>query len=275
MGFRADVLARAFEGGGTMARFTWLAALLAGLSLGGMAQAETLRAAYEDKESQPYYMGDTAQIPTDRPGVSIELVRMAAQEAGLEVEFVRMPWVRCLKSLQKGDIDITFNASFKEERQENGVYPTVNGKPDPARRITALTYALYRLKDSPVSWNGKILAGLDGPVGVQSGYSIIEDLARMGIKTEEAQASITNFKKLSSKRIPAVAALQENGDAELASGEFPNVEKVSPPLVTKDYFVMFSHQFYNAKRPVAERFWAKLAEVRDRELGRLYAKYNK
>lgn len=254
----------------------WLSAVVVGmLWTGGAQAAEVLRAAYEDKALPPYYMDDSTVVDAERPGVSIELVREAAKEAGIEVEFVRMPWVRCLKSLQKGDIDITFNASFKEERQENGVYPTVNGKPDPARRITALTYALYRLKDSPVSWNGKILAGLDGPVGVQSGYSIIEDLARMGIKTEEAQASITNFKKLSSKRIPAVAALQENGDAELASGEFPNVEKVSPPLVTKDYFVMFSHQFYNAKRPVAERFWAKLAEVRDRELGRLYAKYNK
>ncbi|MBC7951010.1 MAG: transporter substrate-binding domain-containing protein [Rhodospirillaceae bacterium] len=241
----------------------------------GAPAAEVLRVAYEDKAQPPYYLDDSTMMDADRPGVSIELVRAAAKEAGIEAEFVRMPWVRCLKSLQKGDIDATFNASFKEDRMEFGVYPMVGAKPDSARRIATLTYSLYRLKDGPVSWNGKAIAGLDGPVGAQSGYSIVEDLGRMGVKTEEAQASTTNFKKLASKRIPAVAAQDVNGDALLATGEFPNVEKVNPPLVTKDYFVMFSHQFYDGKRALAEKLWTKLAEVRERDGAKLYAKYSR
>lgn len=254
----------------------WLSAMIMGVLWSASAQAaDVLRAAYEDKAQPPYYLGDSATVEADRPGVSVELLRMAAKEIGIEVEFVRMPWVRCLKSLQKGEIDATFNSSFKDDRLEFGVYPMAGGKPDASRRIATLTYALYRLKGSPVHWNGKAIEGLDGPVGVQSGYSIVEDLGRMGVKTEEAQASLTNFKKLASKRIPAVAAQEVNGDAVLATGEFPGVEKISPPLVTKDYFVMFSHQFYDSKKALAERLWAKLAEVREREVAKLYAKYDK
>ncbi|HTH16287.1 MAG TPA: transporter substrate-binding domain-containing protein [Magnetospirillum sp.] len=258
-----------------MAGRGWVSALLVGLLwASGAHSAEVLRAAYENKAQPPYYLGDTAAIDQDRPGVAIELMRMAAAEAGVEVEFVRMPWVRCLKSLQKGEIDMIFSASFSEDRLEYGLYPMANGKPDANRRIATRTYALYKVKGSPVSWNGKTLGGLDGPVGVQSGYSVTEDLGKMGVRTEEAQASLTNFKKLASKRIPAVAAQEVDGDAVLATGEFPTVEKVAPPLATKDYFVMVSHQFYEAKKPVAERFWAKLAEVREREVAKLYAKYN-
>lgn len=254
----------------------WLSAILTGmLWVGGAQAAEVLRAAYEDEAQPPYFIGSSSSFDPDRPGVSIELVKAAAKAVGMEVEFIRMPWVRCLKSLQKGEVDAVFNSSFREDRMEFGVYPMAAGKPDAERRIATLTYSLYRVKGSPVNWNGKAIDGLDGPVGVQSGYSIIGDLTRMGVKIEEAQASVTNFKKLASKRIPAVVTLESNGDGVLATGEFPNVEKVTPPLVTKDYFVMFSHQFYDGKRPLAEALWTKIAEVRERDGAKLYAKYSK
>lgn len=245
----------------------WL--LLACLWSSGAA-AEVIRAAYEDKSLPPYYMGGSSEIPT-APGVSIEIMRETAKAAGIEIEFVRMPWVRCLKSLQRGDIDVIFNASFKEDRLDSGVYPMVDGKPDPARRIATVAYALYRLKGAPVGWKGQAITGLDGPVGVPAGYSVVQDLNRMGVKTEEAADTITNFKKLASRRIPAVATLDVSGDALL--NEFPTIEKMMPPLVTKDYFVMVSHQLYDSKRALVDRLWTKLAEIRDQRGGAIYAKY--
>lgn len=237
----------------------------------GAVAAEVIRAAYEDKALPPYYMGDTTEVDPAMPGVSIELMRETAKAAGVEIEFVRMPWVRCLKSLQRGEIDMIFNASFQEDRLDSGVYPMAGGKPDPARRIATVAYSLYRLKGSSVDWTGSAITGLAGPVGAPSGYSIIHDLAAMGVKTEEAADTITNFKKLASKRIPAVATLAVSGDALLA--EFPSIEKVKLPLVTKDYFVMVSHQFHDSKRALAERLWAKLAEIREHRAATIYAKY--
>lgn len=247
------------------------AAASAGLPFGVRA-GEVLRAAYEDTEQPPYYMG-TGPEPAPAPGVSVEMLREAGREAEVEIQFQRMPWVRCQKSLQRGEVDLIFNASFKPERMEIGVYPMVGGKPDPARRIDTIAYALYRLKGSPVTFTGTGFTGLAGPIGAPAGYSILGDLKAMGVETESAPDSVTNFKKLASGRIPAVAALERIGDGLLA--EFPQVEKMAPLLATKDYFVMASHQLYGAKSQLVDRLWLKLAEVRDRAGGKLYAKYGK
>lgn len=238
------------------------------------AAAEVVRAAYEDKPLPPFYMGSGADPDPAAPGVSVELLREAAAAAGIEVQFVRMPWARCQKSLKTGEVDAIFNASFKEERLEFGVYPMAAGKPDPGRRIANLSYMLYRLKGGPVTWDGKAVGGLgDAPVGIQAGYSVAEDLGRLGLRAEESADTPTNFKKLASGRIPAVAQLEASGDAVLAGGEFPAIEKMRPPLVTKDYFLMFSHQYYAAHRDAAERLWAKLAEVREQRAAAITAKY--
>jgi polar amino acid transport system substrate-binding protein len=250
-----------------------LAAICLMWSSAGSA-AEVVRAAYEDKPLPPFYMGNGTDIDPQAPGVSVELLREAAAAAGVEIHFVRMPWARCLKSLQRGEVDAIFNASFKEERLEAGVYPMAAGKPDPARRITTLADMLYRLKGGAVTWDGRTIGGLgDAPVGIQGGYSIVEDLTRMGVKSEESADTATIFKKLASGRIPAAAQLEASGDATLALGSFAAIEKMQPPLVTKDYFLMFSHQYYDAHRPSAERLWSKLAEVRDRRSPALFAKY--
>ncbi len=248
---------------------TWIISIC--LWSSGVFAAETIRAAYEDKSLPPYYTGTSEDIDPVSPGVSVELMQEAAKAAGIEIKFVRMPWLRCLKSLQRGEVDVIFNASFKEDRLESGVYPMAGGKLDPSRRIATISYVLYRLKGTSVAFTGTSVTGLDGPVGASSGYSIVEDLTRMGVKTEEAADVTINFKKLASKRIPAVAGLEVQGDVLLP--DFPAIEKVSPPLVSKDYFVMASHQLYDSRRDVVERLWAKLAEVREARAAAIYAKY--
>jgi polar amino acid transport system substrate-binding protein len=251
---------------------TWIVSICAWSS--GALAAEVIRAAYEDKSLPPYYTGTSEIIDADAPGVSVELMREAAKAAGVEIQFVRMPWVRCLKSLQRGDVDVIFNASFKEDRLEAGVYPMIGNKPDPARRIATISYVLYRLKGTGVAFTGTSITGLgDGPVGASSGYSVIDDLKKMGVKTEEAADIALNFRKLALRRIPAVAALEVQGEALLP--DYPSIEKVSPPLVSKDYFVMASHQVYDTRREVVERLWAKIGEVREKRAAAIYAKYTR
>ncbi len=238
------------------------------------AQAgESLRVAYEDKALPPYYIGDSVQVDPVSPGISVELVRMAGEALGIEVQLVRMPWTRCLNLLQKGEVDAIFNASFKEDRLDNGVYPTKAGKPDPARRIATVAYSLYAPSGSAVTWDGKALNGISGSVGTPAGYSIGDDLARIGVKVEEAPDTVANFRKLSSGRIAAVATLDTSGDALLASGQYPRLIKIEPALSTKDYFLMISHQYYAAKRPLAERLWQTIADLREKKGADLRVKY--
>ncbi len=246
------------------------------LPMVGAGAAEPLRLAYEDRALPPYYLGDGAGTDPAKPGLSVELVRLAAADLGLEVSITRMPWLRCMAALKQGDVDVIFNASFKEDRQESGVYPMVAGKPDAARRIAAVTYSLYRRKGTLLPWDGKSptsLAGLPGPIGAPAGYSIIDDLTRAGVKVQEAPDTPANFKKLAAGRIDAVATLDVIGD-ELLRG-YPGLEKVAPALTTKDYFVMVSHQYAGAHADLVEKLWHRIAVLRDSKGAELALKYAK
>lgn len=255
----------------------WLRLLAAALFLclgTAGAVAETLRVAYEDRELPPYYLGNGAEVDAQRPGLSVELVRMAATDLGLDLRITRMPWLRCLAALERGEIDAIFNASFKEDRMANGVYPMLRGHPDPSRRIAAVTYVLYRKAGGAVAWDGRSLAHLStlgGPIGTPAGYSIADDLEKAGVPVQEAPDTTANFRKLDAGRITAVATLDVIGDALLPS--FPGLEKVEPPLVTKDYFVMLSHQFVTAHPVMADRLWQRIATLRDAKGPELVRKY--
>ncbi|MBI5165248.1 MAG: transporter substrate-binding domain-containing protein [Magnetospirillum sp.] len=237
------------------------------------AAAESMRIAFEDAELPPFYLGSTAEIDPVKPGISVELVKMAAAQLGIDIKLTRMPWVRCQAALKQGQVDAIFQGSYREERREIGVYPMAGDKPDHARRIATVSYSLFRQKGNKVSWDGKMVSDLNGPVGVPNGYSIGGDLKDKGIAVELAQNSRINFTKLSLGRVGAVATLDVTGEDLLASGAFPTLEKLSPPLVTKDYFVMVSHRFYGEKPEVAEKLWAKIAQLREAKGAELNRKY--
>lgn len=250
----------------------WIAAAFAAAMIAPSAGAAELRVAYEDKSQFPNYVGDGPDVP-DRPGVSVELVRLAAESLGHQVRLQRWPWSRCLLLLKEGKVDGIFNSSFKTERLENGVYPMKDGKPDAARRITTISYSLYRRIGTPVTWNGKGFDGLTGTIGAPLGFSIVDDLTKLGVKVEPAPDTTLNLKKLQAGRLIGVAAQDITADQLLAGGGFTDLEKVAPPIVQKDYFLMLSHQLVAADPVAAEQIWTRLGELRASETARLAAKY--
>lgn len=250
-----------------------VAAVAVLLATGTARAAETMRIAYEDRAQPPYYFGDGAVVDPVAPGIAVELIKMAAAQAGIEVQFLRMPWTRCLTSLQKGEVDAIFNSSYKEDRLVYGLYPLHDGKADAARRTTTMSYILYRLKGSTVGWTGSAFTNLNGAVGVPAGFSIMDDLSKMGVKVEGGPETGANFRKMIAGRLAAVAAQDVSGDALLASGQFPQVERVTPPLATKDYFMQISHQYYAAHHDLAERLWSAIGSLRESKGAELRTKY--
>jgi len=232
----------------------------------GLAPAQpqqvTLRFVYVDTPLYPYYIGHGQLIP-DNPGVSIELVKLLEKKVpGLKVELARMPWKRCLLSLKQGSADALV-ASFRPERQENGVYPTrPDGRPDPSRRMETHNYVLYKRKSSTLSWNGKRFDRVDGAIGAPLGNSIVEDLRGHGVTVEESQSFVNNLRKLLAGRLAGVATLETVGDFQLGRSQYTEVVKMSPVLASKDYYLMFSHQFIDKHPRLANDIWKALAEIR-------------
>ncbi|MFD1625439.1 substrate-binding periplasmic protein [Azospirillum griseum] len=240
---------------------------------GNLFAASVLKVAFEDKEQFPNHLGDGTAIDPAKPGISVEIVKAAAEAVGLQVEFTRMPWKRCLESLKAGQVDAVFNSSFQPERLEYGAYPGVDGKADPNLRITTIGFSLYRKKGDAVAWTGKEFTNLNGPIGAPTGYSIVADLKKMGIAVEEAPATDMNLKKLDMGRVSALVLQSVTADQILKTGGNTGIEKVEPPIVVKDYYVMLNHDFVKANPDQAQRFWAKVAELRDPMTNGLIGKY--
>ncbi|MFZ5844308.1 MAG: substrate-binding periplasmic protein [Pseudomonadota bacterium] len=238
--------------------------------------------AYEDRELYPFYAGDGEMVPV-QPGVYIELIQQVARRhPQLRLELQRMPWKRCLISLMEGRVDALV-ASYRGERQQNGVYPLLPGqqppavtdhRPPPAQlRISAQTYALYRHRDAKLDWNGSAFLDLNGAIGAPRGYSIVDDLRKLGVTVEESDNIYGALKKLQLKRLAGVAAFDVVADQYISHSEFAELERVATPLVTKDYFLMLSHTFVRDHPAVAQALWQSLAELREQESAALYRRY--
>ena len=249
--------------------------LYATFCLSPYAQPIEFFVAYEDLEQPPYYMGNTSAI-LPKPGVSVEMVMMLSDYIpDLKISFRRVPWNRCLRELAAGKVDAIFNASFKKDRLKLGAYPMQEGKPDKSRRITTLSYSLYKLKDSKLDWDGQKISHLNGNIGAPAGYSIIDDLKRMDVPVDEGQTTQINLLKLKHTRVAAVAAQDVTADSILQkqAALFKDIVKLKPPLVSKPYYMMISHQFMQNHPGLAEKIWDTLARIRKEKMPALLLKY--
>ncbi len=101
------------------------------------------------------------------------------------------------------------------------------------------------------------------PIGANAGYSIVSDLRRRGIEVVEVKTTEQNFMKLQLGRIAGYAQQDITADLIVESGQYEEIVKLPIPLATKDYFLMFSHQFMEQHPDIAEQFWTKIGELRD------------
>ncbi|KLN60199.1 hypothetical protein WH96_13520 [Kiloniella spongiae] len=221
-----------------------------------------LRIGYNANSSYPHFLG-TGFKPASPPGVSLDILNQIASELNFEIEYIRRPGRRILHELKANQLDAAFIFSYKAEREEFGVFPMKGDKPDGEKRLAVLSYVLYKMANSKLDWDGEQFINLRGVIGANSGYSIVKDLKEKGVKIEEARSTKNNFTKLRSGRIEGVADQGIVADAYIHKNNFSDVVKVSQPIATKDYFLIFSHQFSEKKTNLRDKIWNEIAEHRD------------
>ena len=251
--------------------------------------ALTLTFAYENKPQPPYYLGDANQVFAEKPGIAVEMLQKLDQNMDeLEIKFVRMPWKRALYSLKSNRVDGIFNASYKPERLDFGRYPTKdakqNGPIDSDRRITRISYSLYCLDSFAFNWQGDWQMLKGQLVGAPLGYSIVGDLQKQGIEVEESSSTQSNLLMLMTKRINLVALQTISADSILsaqvnqkqtssAQQNYGAIKKLSPALVSKDYYLMLSHGFVRQYPQLAQKIWDEVKRIRVQHSDSLYRAY--
>ncbi|MBT8367437.1 MAG: transporter substrate-binding domain-containing protein [Deltaproteobacteria bacterium] len=258
-------------------KLIWLFTALIYLIFASPLTAQTaFRMVYFNKENPPRILGNGTSIDWSKPGITVELFKMVAESVGMQFEFKRMPWKRCLYAMQHGLADATFHASFKPARAEFGVYPTRDGQLDPSRCIYKNSYVFYARKGSGVKWNGNTISNASRPIGTQLSYAIADDLRKMGYEIEEEASVANNLNKLKAGRISAYAEIESIADYALGKErtQYENIVKLQPPLREKVYYLLIAKSFVEKNRRLAEQIWDAVRDVQQtdayREMLRKY-----
>jgi len=228
------------------------------------AAALQLVLATDDTPGPPYIIGGGTSFKLEKPGIEIELYNRVAARLGLQFIYKRFSWARCLELVKSGHVDGIFPASFKKARLALGVYPMKNGQPDAGRKTRDNTYSLYKLKTTPLTWDGRKITQLgDGAIGVPVGWAIAEDLKAMGVAVSDIHLPSSSMDMLIGKRFAGLALLETVADAYLIAKPeaYKTIVRLSPPLKSNAYYLLLSHQFVSRHPDLAEKIWDAVAAI--------------
>ena len=218
--------------------------------------------AYEDSPSPPY-------VNPDGTGLDLVLVREACTTLNIELRLECLPWKRCLVMLEAGKLDGLSSASFTAERNAFARYPELDdGTLDAQRQLHTDTYALYRPIGSSLHWDGQRLHGLQGPIGAQSGFSVIAQLTALGATVDDSSKHLAPIiERMLAGRVVGAAFMVTAAEAHLRAnpGLSTTIERLDPPLIEKPYFLIFSRQTYVNQAALCESVWHTMAVIRGSE----------
>lgn len=226
--------------------------------------AVQVRLVYEVSQNPPRHFGEGTAIDWNKPGLTLELLRMVGERLNIGFLFQRVPWKRGLFMVENGAADGIFHTSYLPARDAVLAYPRrADGAIDESRAIFRQSYSIYVRKNSAVRWDGAVFHNLEGPVGATASYSVVSDLRQMDVAVEEERSVTINLRKLLEGRIAATAELETITDDELDRhpAYADVIEKLVPPFRTKHYFLTLSRQFRAAEPELSERIWDAIAAV--------------
>ena len=168
-----------------------------------------------DIEVYPDFRGNTDKL-LDPPGITVEVLIQAARDIGIELNIHRYPTKRLFTTLQDGKLDAICCMSYQQSRLEIGSFPASGGKVDIQRRISEFSYYFYTLKDTHISWDGKILSGVK-LIGANRGFSVVKDLRKLGYAVTEVNKNEQNLQMLIRDRIQAYAGQNKTVDPMIAN----------------------------------------------------------
>lgn len=237
-----------------------------------LAAETTLKLAYADVESYPYQVGNGSKVPA-LPGLALDVINAAAHEIGIKVNYIRLPGKRVLQEIKSGKVDGGFIFSYNDQRAQYAKYPMKGVKPDSNKRIATLGYYFYKLEDQPLEWDGIHLHDAKQEVGAHLGFSVVKELKKRNLSVHEVKSTAQLFDMLKSRRVAAIAIQNSIAQEYLHRHGGYNIEQVQPAIITKDYFLVLSHQFALLNPELANQIWEVISAIRDDVISESRSKY--
>jgi len=245
-------------------------------------KAETILLGTGVNSDPPYVIGDF-KIDEDTPGITIELLQLIEQKLNIEFQISMKPWARVIEEIKNNQLHGGFHFSYLKERKSFVSYPILPNQkvPDSAFSLSTRSDVLYQLKGNNVSWNGaKFVLQNERParVGVIRGGAILFDLALNKSEVVEVNNDQQLLNLLLTKRVDGIIGLSSMLDPKLLTLEDSiqqQIEKVTPSLTTKHFYIAFSKQFEKENAELVWKIWNAIKQLKEngtfQKLERKYA----
>ncbi|OPX56227.1 extracellular solute-binding protein, family 3 [Oceanospirillum multiglobuliferum] len=261
------------------ASFGLLALLLFGtLLFSRMAEAAPIRflVGYPDETHVPFYLDSGTNVPLN-PGFAVEVMQQLGKKVSeVKFELVRCSFEQCLEQIRIGKLDGLFNVPYREKWLFTGKYPFTKARVDDRQRMNREEYALYRVKDTLVSTDGGQIYGLKGrPVIIPAKHPLADWLKEHEYPLIVANNTTDALQKLLQRQAPAAVLVVEY--VEHLARQHPELVEMlrrsEESILTEDYYLMLSRQFYAKKPWLAEKIWAEQTKIVAEKYNDLSSKY--
>jgi len=182
-----------------------------------------------DEQNPPFMYADRQGRPR---GVYPVLLRGIFAELKLPLELVPLPWKRALRGLDQAENGV------------GGLYANTErlAKFDYGEPLLVETVRLYVRRGGLRDLQG--LADLQGlRVGALRGWTYGDEFDKAreagAFQVEVVSTDKQNFGKLERGYLDAVLAVEQTGDAVMATGQFPSVRAVATPVMENPSYLAF------------------------------------
>ena len=228
------------------------------------AAAKRLLFCYEDKEIAPMFLGAGQEIPTQRPGASADVLRLLDDAVdGVDIEFVRKPWRRCLKDLESNKVNAVI-ASFREGREQIAVYPMdEDAKPNAHFAISRFGSCLLGRDIFRSQWQSRDKFNTKTfTIAVPSGYGLSAVLKKEPLFVHETVSKESAFELLNKGVVDSSIDICQVDKIKASSYPYSDtdVKALFPPYEFTLGYLVFSHQFYENHPTLSHKMWQWVSE---------------
>ncbi|ASM52081.1 polar amino acid transport system substrate-binding protein [Pseudoalteromonas espejiana DSM 9414] len=238
------------------------------------AAATELVFCYEDKDVAPMFLGVGQEVPIDKPGASIEILKqLDADLPNVSISFVRKPWRRCLSDLEFNRVNAVI-ASYREGREQFAVFPTSeNGallNEFAVSRFSSCLIGRYRFHKN---WKAReVFQNKAFTIAIPNGYGLNNALKDEPLFIHNTFSKKKAFELLNKGVVQASVDLCQVDDLKISSYPYKDdsVKPIYPPYETTYGYLIFSKQFYKDNQAVSQNIWRWLSKF---ESAPVYVKY--
>ena len=239
--------------------------------------SKTIKICYEDQDYSPY-ISDLRYSHKGR-GILVDLVEMSVKSVGLDVEFIRRPWKRCLSMMKNGSVDAIFAALWTKEREAWAAFPKKKDnlkKLDESLSLWDSQYVVFKRVDSELSYSGgkfkNVISGIDAPPGYVA-YKMLKD---MKVLSRSNNTPEKGLKLVRLKRIDGYVVERNIGNYIINKNKSNDViDSIGEVFFEGHWFLPFSKKFYKKSPELSSKIWNMIAIMKKKNGSMLIKKYSK